>query len=99
MKSSSVSGKLTRRIGILGTLLLALGTFSSCTALSPSSSTYYPQAKDEAAYRARYKPLKDQLADDEGAILQSHTDAKRGLNQPGDQPGTYFDGVGYSAYR
>jgi hypothetical protein len=98
MKPTPAFGKFMCRIGILGALLLILGLLPNCTALSPSSSTYYPQAKDEEAYRSRYKPLKDQLADDEGAIYQSHADAKRGLNLPGDQPGTYFDGVGYSTY-
>ena len=102
MKPSSAYGKFLRRIGIGGALVLAfgmlLGSLSSCT-MGSTSSTYYPQAKDEEAYRARYKPLKDELADDEGAISQSHTDARRGLNPPGDQPGVSNDGVGLSSYR
>ena len=102
MKSAPAPCQSTRRLAALGTLLLASGAMSflsSCNALSPTSSTYYPQAKDEAAYRSRYKPLKDQVADDEGSIYQSHADAKRGLNLPQELPGTSYDGVSYSSYR
>ncbi len=68
-------------------------------ASSGSSSTYYPQAKDEKAYREAHGGLRDQQLDDEAAISQSHTDAHQGLNLPHDQPGVSNDGLGWYGYR
>ena len=74
---------------------LAIGTLSGC-----ASSTYYPQAKDEQAYRNKHGSfVHDQQADDQAAILQSHTDAHQGLNLPPDQPTVANDGLGWSYYR
>ncbi len=77
--------------------VFAAGMLASCS--SEYSSTYYPQAKDEKNYRAKYGSFKDQAMDDQAAILQSHTDAHQGLNLPPDQPTIANDGLGWNSYR
>lgn len=80
---------LKRHARPLAVVLLALTTVagSSCSMFGGT---------DEKAKTVSHR---EKFHDDEQDILQSHTDARQGLNLPHDQPGLANDGTGWSGYR
>jgi len=67
-------------------LALAAVTGSGCSSYDHKDETKV------VSHRTKFR-------DDEEDILQSHTDAKQGLNPPPDQPGLANGGLGWAPYR
>jgi hypothetical protein len=79
---------LKRQAKLVPILLVAM------VAMANSSCSLYGNKEETKVVSHREK-----FRDDQEDILQSHTDAKQGLNLPPDQPGLANGGLGWAPYR